>query len=143
MFDVRGPLRTDVLNQGTSERDVDQLCASTDGKRRRAAFAGALSEGELAGVTSGVRLAGLVVRRLIVVRGGNVFAAREEQRVDAAERLESGVRLNGRKNEWRHPRGDECVGVGFVHAHARPAANDFCRRGDEDARRAAARLRVS
>jgi hypothetical protein len=142
VIDVARLLRTDVLNQCTSKRDVDELCASADGKRRRAPFTSGTGEGELAGIAPGVRLGGLVVRRLIVVFGVDVLAAGEEQRVDTVEGSDSGSGRDGWKNEGRHPRGDEGVRVGFVDAHARAPANNFCGRGDEDLWGAAAPLRV-
>ena len=136
-------LRTDILNEGTPERDIDQLRAATDRECRRAPVASGAGEGELAGIAGGVCFAGLLVRGLIEVLGIDVLAAGEEQRVDAVECRQGRSRGNRRENEWRHPRGDEGVGVRLVYAHARPAANDFRRRGNEDAWRVAARLRVS
>ena len=136
-------LRTDILNEGTPERDIHQLRAATDGECRRVPVASSAGEGELAGVARGVCFARLLVRGLIEVLGIDVLAAGEEQPVDAVEGRYGRFGGDGRENEWRHSRRDEGVGVRFVYAHAWPAANDFGRRGNEDAGRVAARLRVS
>ena len=140
---VSRALRTDVLNEIAPECDIDQLKAATDGERRCASVARGAGEGELVGVARGVRFACFLVRGLIEVFRIDVLAAGQEQCVNAVQRSDSGLGRNGRENEWRHPRGDEGVGVRFVYAHTWPAANDFSGRGYEDAWRAAAWLRVS
>ena len=136
-------LRTDILNEGAPERDIDQLRAATDGECRRMPVASGAGEGQLAAVACSMRFARLFVRRLIEVLRIDVLAAGQKQCVNAVERRDSRPGTDGWENEWRHPRRDEGVGVRFVHAHAWPAANDFGRRGNEDARRVAVRLRVS
>jgi hypothetical protein len=140
---VSRALSTDVLNEVAPECDIDQLKAATDGERGRVPVASGAGEGKLVGVARGVRFACFLVRGLIEVLRIDVLAAGQEQCVNAVQSSYSRLGRNGRENEWRHPRRDEGVGVRFVYAHTWPAANDFGRRGYEDAWRGAAWLRVS
>jgi hypothetical protein len=76
---------TDVLEQGSAERDVQKLVAATDRQHRQVTREGGIEKTELEFVAGRVELLDLRVTFLAVAGGVHVVAAGKDERIAAIE----------------------------------------------------------
>jgi len=92
----RFALGREVLHERSAESDVHHLDSATDRERRKLAQSGRREQRELGEVSRTVHGSELRVRCLAVVRGVDIFAARQDEARHRIEHVDRGTRLGQR-----------------------------------------------
>jgi hypothetical protein len=117
VIDLLTDLRRNVLNEGSAQRDVEDLNPATDRERRNPARGGGAREGQLTLVAQVVRSAGRRVPRFAEVRRVYVFASGQHEALDRVEDGQGRVLRHRRHDEGDEPGSEDRVRVGPVDPH--------------------------